>query len=91
MLRVSTVTLGRVPLIRFRYGVRPVAAAPVAAAAVAAAAAAQPSAVILDSVWDLPTHLRPSIVSDEESDCLRLGGASDAPARPAKGGKGGRK
>jgi hypothetical protein len=88
MMRLSTMMLGRVPSIQFRYGAR-VAAPAAGVAPTASAAAAQPVApVILDSVWDLPAHLRPSIVSDEESVCLRLGGASDAPAKAAKGGKG---
>lgn len=89
MMRTTAVALGRVPLIQFRYGVR-AAVAPAAAAATTTPqpAAAQPAAApqIFDSVWDLPQHLRPSIVSEEESECLRFGGAVDAPVK-AKGAK----
>mmetsp|Transcript_49445 Transcript_49445/g.56955 ORF Transcript_49445/g.56955 Transcript_49445/m.56955 type:complete len:90 (+) Transcript_49445:115-384(+) len=89
MLR-KTFIARRVPMIQFRFGVRPVAPAAVAAAAKPSASPAVDGSIsnVYESMWDLPANLRPKMVSEEEMDFIRFGGASPyAPAKPSKGKK----
>jgi hypothetical protein len=84
MFRTTSFVFARAPMIRFRYGAQLAVAAAVAAPASEAEAAA-----VFESPWDLPAHLRPALVSEEEIEFIRLGGAIDAPAKGVKktGGK----
>ena len=72
MLR-ATVIARRTPMIHFRYGSNAGTTGGAAASAGAATSAA-PTRVVLESVFDLPAHLRPLGISPEESDAIRYGG-----------------
>jgi hypothetical protein len=60
-------------MIHFRYG--PNASTSKASTGTgSAAAAAAPAREILESVFDLPAHLRPATITAEESEAIRYGG-----------------
>jgi hypothetical protein len=85
----SVKMLSRQPMIQFRFGVRESAAAlsgahgqssaqvrGAAAAPAAGRGGAAGGAAIFASVDDLPRHLRPVPITDEEAEAVRLGGAA---------------
>lgn len=86
----------RVPMIQFRYGVRPVSTAVAAAGGVNVAAPSASPVVketanapvqVFESMWDLPANLRPKYISDEEMEYIRFGGATPYPPEKAPKGK----
>lgn len=76
-------------MIRFRFGVRDAvpttpAAAVAAASPVVVAAAVSVAVPPLESPWELPLHLRPLPIAEEEESAIRFGGASPYPPEKKK-------
>lgn len=88
MIRVASLLLARVPMIRFRYGAR-TAEVQTPEVAIPPPSPQEPKRVketvssllvwpTVENAMELPTHLRPRQISAEEMECIMCGGSGAA-------------